>query len=123
MTRKMIFAVVFLLAAVGLAARAGGWFGGDDWASCILDKMPKAENDIAAALTAKACASEHPDFASTNRYNEKLKRYASADECFLSVGQSVGSRLGANMILGACRKAYGDPSFDPSTAVPAPAQQ
>jgi hypothetical protein len=87
MTRKTIFAVVFLLVAGGLAARAGGWFGGDDWATCILDKMPKAENDIAAALTAKGCADQYPGFTATNRYHEKMKRYASADECFLSTGQ------------------------------------
>ncbi|WP_396328496.1 hypothetical protein [Burkholderia anthina] len=111
-------AIFAILGVVG--AWRGGWFGGDDWAACILSNMPQAENDIAAALTAKACAAEYPGMTAMNRHGAAMARYNSADECFMSVGRTTRSGLGARMLLGACNMTYGTPVIDPKDVIPDP---
>ena len=108
--------------ALLFAACAPAWAA--NYATCILSKMPGAQNDVVANAVYKICKSENPGgLPSVEQGSGRgLFGYNSGAECTIKKAGETRSGQAASMIAVACRKLYDKPNFfdqfDPSTARP-----
>lgn len=98
---KKIVALLCLASAPALAA--------GNYAECILDKMPGVQNDAVALAISRTCLAEHP--GGINAVEQGSGRsewfgYNSGNECVIKKGEKVASRVGGNLLTGACNKLY-----------------
>lgn len=97
-----------LLCLVMLSAPA--WAA--NFATCVLDRMPAAQNDVAASATYQVCQSAHPGGieAVTQGSGRGWFGYESGAECTAKKAADTRSTRAAAMIGASCRKLYDEPN-------------
>ena len=93
------------LAALLLTLAAPAWAG--NFATCILDKMPGTQNDVAAQAIYQVCNSKHGGLQTVAQGSGRgLFGYDSGAECTAKLANDTRSNQAAHMIGAACRKLY-----------------
>ncbi len=91
-----------------------------NFAKCLLDQLPGAQNDVAANAIWQTCMGKHPGgMASVGQGSGRgWFSFKSGAECTAKKAADTRSNRAASMINAACRKLYDTPAaaFDPSTA-------
>lgn len=109
------FAIIAAL-LLPVASHAG------NYATCLLDKLPRTANDVAANAIVQLCFAEHPGGLHTVKQGagRGFFGFKSGAACTAEKAGDARSTRAAQMIAAACRKLYDTPSavFDPSTARP-----
>lgn len=104
---RHVFAVAFALPLHVFAA--------DNFATCLLDRMPGTENDVAAAQIRRHCLEKHPAgkwgyVPGTGRGPlNAIFGYESGAECASKLSKNTRSALAAKNIAWACEDLYGLP--------------
>lgn len=83
-----------------------------NYATCILDKMPKVENDVTASAVHQLCKGESPQGleAVEQGSGRGIWSYKSGSECALKKAGNTQSNRAAMLIGLACRKLYDEPN-------------
>ena len=99
MPARNLFAVMLLIAAPA-------WAG--NFATCILDKMPGTQNDVAAHATMQVCLSKNPGGiqAVAQGSGRGVFGFDSGAECTAKKAGDTRSQRAAVLIGIACRKLY-----------------
>lgn len=108
-----------ILALAPLLAHAG------NYATCVLDNMPEAQNEAAVTAPYQRCRQAYP--AGLGEVNQGLGRgffsssYSSGAECAMDKTARSASRHGAMLIRAACKRLYDGSlgswnEFDPGLA-------
>lgn len=98
-------ALLCLVAAPVMAA--------DNFAECIIDRMPGAQNDIAANAVFQVCQSSNPTgFVSVRQGSGRGWLSPSSAECVAKHASDTRSYRAAYLIGIACRKLYDAPEVD-----------
>lgn len=87
-------------------------FAADNFAECVIDRMPGVQNDAVALAISRTCLAEHPggiDAVKQGSGRGDWFGYNSGNECVIKKGEKVASRVGGNLLTGACNKLY-DPA-------------
>ena len=93
------------LIALLFAACAPAWAA--NYATCILDKMPGTQNDVAAQAIYQVCNSKHGGIQTVAQGSGRgLFGYDSGAECTAKLASETRSNQAAYMIGAACRKLY-----------------
>lgn len=87
----------------------------DNYATCLLDKMPGVQNNPAAWAAVRLCAEAH-----TGRFSDVeqgagrglFAMYDSALECFHDKARTVQSNVAVSHIRSACNRLYDEPEVD-----------
>lgn len=109
--RLVVGIVAMLVVGPALAGPA-------NYAYCVLDKAPKAQNDIAAGAVHEVCITEFPaglEGVPQGSGRDMVFNYKSGPACVAAKGQDTRSTRAAQLISTSCRRLYDFP-FDPSTA-------
>lgn len=95
-----IATILCLVAAPSMAA--------ENFAECIIERMPGVQNDAVAGAIARACLAEHPGGidAVPQGSGRGWFSYKSGNECIIKKGEKVISRIGGNLLTGSCIKLY-----------------
>ena len=103
--RHQLFAVMLLIAAPA-------WAG--NFATCILDKMPGTQNDIAAHATMQVCLSKNPGGieAVAQGSGRGVFGFDSGAECTAKKAGDTRSQRAAVLIGIACRKLYDESEIE-----------
>jgi len=101
---KKRLATLALLAAPSLAS-AG------NYATCLLEKLPGLQNDIAASAAIQACSASHPDgFATIPQGDGRgILSFDSGAECTADKSGDTRSRMAAFQIRQACNRLFDKP--------------
>ena len=105
--------------ALLLATCAPAWAA--NCATCILDKMPGTQNDVAASAIYQVCQSKHGSIQTVAQGSGRgMFGYDSGAECTAKKAGDTRSTRAAYMIGVACRKLYDEPerSFTYEEAFP-----
>ncbi len=90
-----------------------------NFATCLLDKMPGIQNDVAANAVYQSCIATHPGaFAPIKQgAGRGWFGYKTGADCTAEKAGATRSNRAAVLIGVACRKLYDEQTpFDPSTA-------
>ena len=102
-------ALLLLAAAPAFAA---------NYATCILDKMPGTQNDVAASAIYQVCQSQHPAGMDgvTQGSGRGMFGFKSGPECTAKKAGDTRSNRAAVAIGVACRRLYDEPNpfLDPN---------
>lgn len=100
-----------LAALLSFVVAAPAFAAGSNFAECIIDRMPGAQNDAVAGAIFRTCLAEHPGGldAVSQGSGRGWFSYESGNECIIKKGEKIISRNGGNMLTGACNKLY-DPA-------------
>lgn len=102
---KKIAALLCLVATQSMAA--------DNFAECIIDRMPGVQNDIAANAVFQACqANNQAGFVSVKQGSGRGWFSQSSAECIVKNASDTKSYRAAQLIGIACRKLYDAPAVD-----------
>jgi len=102
---KKLAALLCLVAAPAMAA--------ENFAECIIDRVPKAQNDIAANAVFQVCQSKNPTgFVSVQQGSGRGWFSPSAAECIEKHASQTTSFRAAQLVGIACRKLYDQPAVD-----------
>lgn len=101
---KKHFAIIALLACPSLVMA-------DNFAECLLDKLPGLQNDNAAYAAVQVCDAKYPGrFDSIPQGDGRgVFSFDSGAECALEKSGSTRSRVAAFQIRHACNRLYDDP--------------
>jgi hypothetical protein len=98
--------IAFTLLLAAPLAHAG-LFGPSDYAECLLDHLPKVENDLVARQIVAACLQEFPGgFANVETRSGWLKKYPDRRSCLINEAKSTKSAFAAQAISVACFHLY-----------------
>ena len=101
MSRHATVLVLLLFAAPAWAA---------NFATCLLDKLPGTQNDVAAQAIYQVCKSKHGGLQAVAQGSGRgLFGYDSGAECTAKNAGDTRSNQAAHMIGAACRKLYDEP--------------
>lgn len=80
----------------------------DNFAECIIDRMPGAQNDAVAGAIHRACLQEHPGGldAVPQGSGRGWFSYESGNECIIKKGEKIASPRGGMILTGSCNKLY-----------------
>ena len=94
--------VIFLAALLPSIATAG------NFATCLLDKLPGVQNDVAAQAVFQVCAAKHPGgFAGVTQGSGRgWFSYKSGPDCTMEKAGETRSLRAAGLIGAACRRLY-----------------
>ncbi|TYP65363.1 hypothetical protein [Stutzerimonas stutzeri] len=83
----------------------------DNYATCLLEKMPELQNEPAAYAAAQVCVTKYPDRmnAIVQGSGRSFWSYESGAECALEKSASTQSRTAAYQIRVACNRLYDKP--------------
>jgi hypothetical protein len=96
--RHLTAALLLTLAVPAFAA---------NFATCLLDKLPGTQNDVAAQAIYQVCNSKHGGIQTVAQGSGRgLFGYDSGAECTAKVAADTRSNQAARMIGVACRKLY-----------------
>ena len=96
------------LAAIALLAAAPAFAA--NFATCLLDKLPGTQNDVAAQAIYQVCNSKHGGIQTVAQGSRRsLFGYDSGAECTAKKAADTRSNQAAHMIGAACRKLYDEP--------------
>jgi hypothetical protein len=88
----------------------------ENFAECLLDKMPGVQNAPVRFAVHKLCKEKYPggfDSVQQGASRGYFAKYDSGGECTLAVGRDTLDRYAANLIAVSCRKLYDEPNpFD-----------
>lgn len=103
---KKHLAIIALLACPSLAMA-------DNYATCLLDKLPGIQNDNAATAAWNLCGTRHPGgLESVDAGSGRgLFSYESGAECALEESGQTRSNTAAYQIRLACDRLYNEPNF------------
>ena len=105
--RQIVGMAILALSGSALAAPA-------NYAYCILDKAPKAQNDVAAGAIHEVCIADFPaglEAVPQGSGRDMVFGYKTGPACVAAKGQDTRSIRAAQLISVACRRLYGEPSF------------
>lgn len=107
---KKHLAIIAFLACPNLAMA-------DNFAECLLDKLPGIQNDNSAGAAYQVCIAEHPErYADIEQGSGRgIFGYQSGAECALKKARDTRSMNAAGMIRVACNRLYNDPATAEST--------
>jgi len=102
MPARWIFATLALAASPAYAA---------NFATCLLDKLPGTQNDVAAQAVYQVCIGEHAGGmdAVAQGSGRGLFGFGSGAECTAKKASETRSNQAAAMVGVACRKLYDEP--------------
>ena len=108
----------YIAAALLLTLTVPAWAA--DFATCILDKMPGTQNDVAAQAIYQVCNSKHTGGLQTvaQGSGRGLFGYDSGAECTAKKAGDTRSNQAAHMIGVACRKLYDEADWWKKNATP-----
>ncbi|HTH44105.1 MAG TPA: hypothetical protein VL528_03400 [Oxalicibacterium sp.] len=89
----------------------------DNYATCILDKMPVAQNELEVTAAYQLCRQTYPSGlgdVGQGSGQEFFSSYVNGNECTRDKTANIPSRRGAMLIGAACRRLY-DGSSGPWT--------
>ena len=93
------------ITALLLAACSSAWAA--NYATCLLDKLPGTQNDVAAQAIYQVCNSKHGGIQTVAQGSGRgLFGYDSGAECTAKKASDTRSSQAAHMIGVACRKLY-----------------
>ena len=93
------------ITALLLAACSSAWAA--NYATCLLDKLPGTQNDVAAQAIYQVCNSKHGGIQTVAQGSGRgLFGYDSGAECTAKKAADTRSNRAAHMIGVACRKLY-----------------
>ena len=96
------------ITALLLAACSSAWAA--NYATCLLDKLPGTQNDVAAQAVYQVCKSKHGGLQAVAQGSGRgLFGYDSGAECTAKNAGDTRSNQAAHMIGAACRKLYDEP--------------
>lgn len=100
---KKLAALLCLVAAPAFAA--------ENFAECIVDRMPGAQNDAVAGAIYRTCEAEFPGGIDSvpQGAGRGWFSYKSGNECIIKKGEKIISRNGGYMLTAACNKLYNPP--------------
>lgn len=113
-THKLQTAIAF--AALSLASAASA----DNFAECLLEKLPGVQSHPAANAAFQICRGEHPSqWTSVEQGSGRglFAAYDSGDECTLEVSRSTPQHWAVMLMRRSCNLLYDKPAFDPARAV------
>lgn len=95
-----------LLILAALLASAPAFAG--NFATCLLDKLPGTQNDVAAQAVYQVCLADHPGGlqAVAQGSGRGVFGYKSGAECLAAKGKDTRSNRAAVLVGVACRKLY-----------------
>lgn len=113
--RPTLAALALLLASPAMAA---------NYATCILDKAPAAQNDVAAHAIMQSCLAEHPGGidAIPQGSGRGVLGFKSGAECTAKKAVDTRSNQAATLVAIACRRLY-DIDWERGTLTPPPTMQ
>jgi hypothetical protein len=102
----MKLTMLFFTALLPIGANA------DNYATCILEKMPGAKNDAVVFAAKNLCRDEYPDGMSAVKQGSGRGFFSfdNGAECTLKKAATTLSRPGAMAIRAACRRLYDEPN-------------
>lgn len=104
---------------LGLALAFAGHASAANFATCILDKLPGTQNDVAAQAIYQVCKSKHGGLQAVAQGSGRgLFGYASGAECTAKKAGETRSNQAAHMIGVACRKLYDEADWWKKNATP-----
>lgn len=79
-----------------------------NFATCILDKMPGTQNDVAAQAVYQVCLADHPGGlqAVAQGSGRGMFGFKSGAECLAAKGKDTRSQRAAVLVGVACRRLY-----------------
>lgn len=90
-----------------------------NFATCILDKMPGTQNDVAANAISQVCNAKHGGLQTVAQGSGRgLFGYDSGAECTAKLAGDTRSNRAAYMIGVACRKLYDEADWWKKNATP-----
>lgn len=103
--RHLQFLVVLALASPAWAS---------NYAECILDRAPKAQNDVAAGAIHEVCLSENPGGlpAVGQGSGRGVFSHKSGAACVAAVSRDTRSVRAAQLISASCRRLYDESEID-----------
>jgi hypothetical protein len=116
--------LLYLLTALALSP---AFAHADNYASCILDKMPGAQNELEVSAAYQLCKQAYP--AGLGEVEQGSGRsffsssYNNGAECMTDKTANIASRRGAMLIGAACRRLYDGSSGPWNQPVPGAAEQ
>lgn len=102
---------------LALAFAFAGQAQAANFATCLLDKLPGTQNDVAAQAVYQVCKSKHGGLQAVAQGSGRgLFGYDSGAECTAKKAADTRSNQAAHMIGAACRKLYDEPNpfLDPN---------
>lgn len=106
-----------IAAALLLTLTVPAWAA--DFATCILDKMPGTQNDVAAQAIYQVCNSKHGGLQTVAQGSGRgLFGYDSGAECTAKKAGDTRSNQAAHMIGVACRRLYDEADWWKKNATP-----
>ena len=112
--KSYLASAALLLASPAMAA---------NYATCILDKAPAAQNDVAAHAIMQSCLSEHPGGieAIPQGSGRGVLGFKSGAECTAKKAVDTRSNQAATLVAIACRRLY-DTDWEGGALTPPPAK-
>ncbi|WP_250439814.1 hypothetical protein [Delftia tsuruhatensis] len=106
----MILRVLFLAAGLCVAGPASA----ANMATCLLDKLPGTQNDVAAQAVFQVCSAEHPGGiqAVPQGDGRGMLGFKSGPECTAKKAGDTRSTRAAELIGVACRRLYDGPDWE-----------
>ncbi|MEG0557957.1 MAG: hypothetical protein RR574_16070 [Comamonas sp.] len=100
-----------LLIGGALLALAAAQAQAANYATCLLDKLPDTQNDVAAQANMQVCMDRHPGGIETVTQGKGrgLFGFNSGAECTAKKASDTRSNRAAVLIGVACRKLYDEP--------------
>ena len=99
------------IAAIALLATSPAWAA--NFATCILDKMPGTQNDVAASAIYQVCRAKHGSMETVAQGSGRgIFSPGSGAECTAKKAGETRSNRAAAMIGAACRKLYDEPDWE-----------
>lgn len=102
---KKLIATLILLAGPSLAVA-------DNYAECLLDKLPGVQNQSATIAAVRLCEADYPGgFASVKQGTGRgfFASYDSGHECVLDMTSNTRHQRAASIISSACFRLYNKP--------------
>lgn len=106
---------LFREVSISLVVLVSGAANAGSYASCLLDKLPGAVNDVVAHANIQICIANHPGGFATDKQGSGrgLFGFNSGAECTVKKASDTRSNRAASMISVACKKLYDEPNpFD-----------
>lgn len=103
---RQIYLAVFCIASWGASPAMAA-----NYATCILDKAPAAQNDVAAHAIMQSCLAEHPGGieAIPQGSGRGVLGFKSGAECTAKTAVDTRSNQAATLVGIACRRLYDEP--------------
>lgn len=93
----------------------------DNFAECLLDKLPGVRNRPATLAALNLCRGKYPgtfDSVPQGAGRGFFAKYESGGECMLAVGRDITDQQGAFLVAKSCRKLYDPSSIDAFLGAP-----